>query len=758
MGLCQSVEPRSDVRVAQEIFLSMNRRAACFLIIVTAAGCGSEHARDLRSAELGEDGGVETIVPSPSSPLPAGEPTATTSSEDASTPATVDPTPPQVDPGTTTTGGADAGDAGSPPPPGPAVCGDNKVDPGESCDPGSGFAGPACSYYCDTLDFLPITGTSSTSASRTLGGGRHPLAASPNGDFSLSYIETVNGNVAVKLAPLDVHGNPRGAPVTLATGAQAQAEADPVVAALSGSSYVAAWTGFVDGDELGVALRVVDPSAPGTSPVVVANTASTVGSQASPDLIVTAGGKVIVAWVDMSAGSPDVKLREFSPNLTPTSGERVVAASDAAESDVSLAPFGNSYAVAWRSALNGAEEIHARTGNTEWTMALETAGPAGDRPALAELDATHLLLVYSEGMKLRAAVLDVASPGPALSVDVPGATAGAQSQPNAIRAAGEVYVAWRVAGTPGDANGEDVVIRAVRLGAGGGLEFTAPEMPMPRGEHRRGDQRAPALAAGPIGVLVSGWDDLGRNLGNLEWNRDVVLNVAAVPLVRGGDVAATVDLERFPGRERALYCKHLGECCLHPETFDEARCESLAGAGWGNINVARSAFGDGHLFLSKAQADRCMRETAAVDCSVLRTADYVRWTHACASAIVGVIPMGGSGCHYAFECPSDAYCDSAGVCRGLKREGETCTEAGECMDRAVAGAELYCSGTAAAPGVCTRTLAEGATCGGSLQCSGGICRVQTSGQKSCVSGVTVADPGVVGGICDQYTVRPTAGL
>jgi hypothetical protein len=589
-----------------------------------------------------------------------------------------------------------------------------------------------------------------------LGAGRHPVAASANG-VAVAYIETTGGNVAVKVGALDVHGNSVGSPTTLAAGAQAQREADPVAAALlGGNSYVTAWTGFVDGDELGVGLRVVDPSAPAAGAVTTANV-TTVGSQESPDVIVTAAGNVIVAWTDMSnpETAPDLRIRAFAPSLAPTSVEETLAGSGEKESDVALAPFGNSYAAAWRSALNGVESVHARVGNTEWTVALETAGPAGDRPALAELDATHLVLVYVDGVKVRAAVLDVASPGPAMSVDVPGATAGAQSQPNAVRVGGEVYVAWRVAGTPGDANGEDVVIKAVRLGAGGGLDLAAPEMPMPRGEHRQGDQRAPALAASG-GSLVSGWDDLGRALGFPEWNRDVVVNVTAVPLVRGGDVAAAADLERFPGRERALYCKHLGECCLHPETFDEARCESLAGPGWGNIEVARPAFGDGHLLLSKVQADRCMRETAAVDCSVLRTADYGRWTHACASAIVGLIPMAGSGCHYSFECPSDAYCDSAGVCRGLKQEGETCTEAGECMARALAGAELYCSGTAAAPGVCTRTLGEGATCGGSSQCAGGICRVKTAGQtaKTCVAQVSVADPGVVGGVCDQFTVRP----
>jgi hypothetical protein len=77
------------------------------------------------------------------------------------------------------------------------------------------------------------------------------------------------------------------------------------------------------------------------------------------------------------------------------------------------------------------------------------------------------------------------------------------------------------------------------------------------------------------------------------------------------------------------------------------------------------------------------------------------------------------------------------------------------MVRALAGAELYCSGTAGAPGLCTRTLAEGAMCGGSLQCGGGICRAETPGQtqRVCVAGVSVADPGVVGGVCEQYTVR-----
>jgi hypothetical protein len=57
-----------------------------------------------------------------------------------------------------------------------------------------------------------------------LGAARHPIAASANG-VAVAYIETTSGDVAVKVAALDVHGNPVASPATLAAGAQAQREA-----------------------------------------------------------------------------------------------------------------------------------------------------------------------------------------------------------------------------------------------------------------------------------------------------------------------------------------------------------------------------------------------------------------------------------------------------------------------------------------------------------------------------------------------------
>jgi hypothetical protein len=646
------------------------------------------------------------------------------------------------------------------------------VDPGEECDPGAGYAPPACSFYCAALDFRAVNAappSGLSQATRTLGSGRHPLAVSTNGELAVSFISKVNGGVTVSIATLDAQGNARGVPIALASGSHAQAESDPVVASTSAGRYVAAWADFDgDGDELGILLRSVDAN--GTSSAnVVANT-TTAASQHSADMIFT-GSQIVVAWVDDSNAetAPDLRMRTFNADLTPTSSEQTLTATAARESDVVLAPFAGSFAAAWRSVVDGAETIYARAGSAEWTVTVPLAGPTGNRPALAALDATHLVLVYSEGVdsegtgvangsKLRAAVLDVASPGSVLSVDVPGATHGAQSQPNAIRAAGEVYVAWRVAGTPGDSNGEDVVIKAVRLGAGGGVELNEPEMPMTRGERRSGDQRAPALAASGGGTLVSGWDDLGRNLGHLEWNRDVVLNVAAVPLVRGGDVAAAVDLERFPGRERNLYCQRLAECCLQPERFDYVSCNGFAGAGFGNINTAKSLFGDGNIHLSKSLADACLRETVSVDCVRESSVDYSRWTHTCASALVGAIAPSGTGCRDAFECSGNSYCAvpagaSVGMCLPLKAEGESCTDARECTLRAVAGANLYCSGTAAAPGTCTRTRADSAACAGSLECASGICRTVAPNQRLCVGDVPMTDPGVAGGVCDRFTTR-----
>src|SRR5262249_5037253 len=112
-------------------------------------------------------------------------------------------------------------------------------------------------------------------------------------------------------------------------------------------------------------------------------------------------------------------------SLASPSPEFTLAATVATEDDVALAPFGASWAAAWRATdTSGLETLHVHQGPVsptakEWTVGPYLPGPANVRPALAELDGTLILVTFLEArdveacpptFSLRGAVLDVAGP------------------------------------------------------------------------------------------------------------------------------------------------------------------------------------------------------------------------------------------------------------------------------------------------------------------------------------------------------------
>jgi hypothetical protein len=335
----------------------------------------------------------------------------------------------------------------------------------------------------------------------------------------------------------------------------------PVVAPATGGRYVVAYTDFNgDGDELGVALRAIDPGSPPTAAPAHAN-ATTLFSQYDADLIATSSG-LVVAWVDNAnaATAPDLKFRTFGFDLTPTSEEQSLAATAANEGDVALAPWGSSWAAAWRAGEDGLETLRIQAGTTGWSIGPFLPGPVGSLPALAELDSTHLLVIYTEGTdvsdsgnidgsKVRVAVLDVGQPGNVAGTDVPVGIACSvglsQDQPNAVRAGDTVFLAWRTVAAllacgadanVGDPQAEELWLKEVRWN-GTTLDLSVTELPLPRSSgHRKGDQRLPAFAVGPLmplgQQLVTAFDDLGRNFPQGKGNADVIVEAIPIPLLR----------------------------------------------------------------------------------------------------------------------------------------------------------------------------------------------------------------------------------
>jgi len=426
------------------------------------------------------------------------------------------------------------------------ICGDGIRDQlTEECDDGNASASDSCSA-CFVQDVLLVPGPGSDGGvppkvSRRLGDGRHPIGGGDSG-FAIAFVTSIPAPVTLGLLTFDPVGIPANPVVTVAADASITANAHPVVAALPSGKYAVAYIDLNgDGDGLGIALRSVDAATKQVGSLVRANATKTFG-QHDVDLVWT-GTELVAAWVDDSklpTSGSDVRMRRFNASLAPVSPEEILANGPAQESGVALTTFGSGWAAAWRVAASGTETIAVKTTGASWSVAVTSPGPAEDKPALAELDATHLLLVFSEGTpaRLRGAILDTASQGvnpfPITPAVAPYSTdaALAQSQANVVRAGSRLFVAWRSALVPGDARAEELWLKELAWQSTT-LDLSKVEIALPRWPaHLKDDQRRPALAATGSGALATAWDDYGRVFGSVEGTPDVVAELIPLPILR----------------------------------------------------------------------------------------------------------------------------------------------------------------------------------------------------------------------------------
>jgi hypothetical protein len=423
--------------------------------------------------------------------------------------------------------------------------------------------------------------------SRTLGAGRHTLAAS-DGTFAVVYLETTSNPLTLSLATFGAKGAATGIVNPFSAGSTVIDASNPVVAALPCDRYAVAWGDYdaQGGDELDVALRIVDPAVPVSGPPAHANS-NTNFSQFDPDIVWT-GSELAVAWVDDSnaATQPDLWVRTFDANGVPTNSEQPLAATADSEADVALVAFNGSWAAAWRDDAGGLETVRVHAESMDWTIGPAfLPAPVSSKPALAPLDGNHLLAVYAVGVDstdsgvangsaVWTAVIDVKAP-PGTVTGTPLATALSSTHSLSYAAAtnvvGQVFVAWWTDATPGDPNGEDGWLESLRWD-GTTLTTGQAEIPLPRWpQARHGDQRAPALAAVPSsGALAAAWDDLGLAIQPREGNGDVVVELLPNPVTRlPGEVCATgwVDCDGNPenGCEiditQPAHCGSCGNAC-----------------------------------------------------------------------------------------------------------------------------------------------------------------------------------------------------
>ena len=454
------------------------------------------------------------------------------------------------------TGGEAGSTTGTGGMPGGAGCGNGVRDPAtEECDDNNSATDDACDHECRVTDFLvaaPVAGDAGPGRSRYVGNGRHPVAAGSAG-FAVAFIEEHLGASRVLVSAFNTAGVRTAASIRLddpGSTAKAVAFSDPVVAALPGGKYAAAWTDYSgDGDELGIALTLVDPLGPLATASGHANQATDF-SQFDPDIL-PVSNQLVVAWVDASdpLTAPDLKYRTFDTNLAPTANEVTLASSAAAETSVALSRFGSSWAAAWRSGEAGTESIKVQVGSTSFSVGPFLPGHVEDRPALLEVDADTLLLVFtaradapdgggSNAFRLRGALLEMAAPGSVTafplepSIDA-GPTQPAQTHPNAVRVQNRMFIAYRTERVAGNPAAEDLWIRELTI-SGSTVSLDPPQSLPTSAAQRFDDQRFPALAGaafGAEGAVIAAWEDYGRSLGSQAGTPDVVAELIPLPML-----------------------------------------------------------------------------------------------------------------------------------------------------------------------------------------------------------------------------------
>ncbi len=458
-----------------------------------------------------------------------------------------------------------AADAGPPPHPVSQYCGDGIRDPvKEECDDGTASpataspataspatASPAtaCTPDCRVRAVVVRTGTEVEAAadpSPSWQNGPHVVAASGAIETGLAAVYADKGSVWVRT--YHESGVLRGVPVDAASDFAPLSVSNPVIAPLPTGKYAIAWSDGSTGTP-DVRLRMFDGQAVGAAQLVHEDSS---GLQQDPNLL-WVGDRLIVAWTDLL----DVKVRAFGADLTPLGPAKPLASSAAIESSVTLAPFGTTWVAAYRANDEGLESVRvAISGGITWSTEPTLPGPTGDRPAVVELDAQHLLVLFSVGAdpaetgaavtvgQLRAAVLSTGSPGKVTSFRLTparvddGSDAGAadaldaggdvdddasgrplfaplyamldQRRPSAARVGDVVYVAWQNALPRELGVGDRLVVATATLDATSEHKVVfGSEMRLPYGLPPAGAQTNPRLGVSPLfpaGALATVWE------------------------------------------------------------------------------------------------------------------------------------------------------------------------------------------------------------------------------------------------------------
>jgi hypothetical protein len=165
-----------------------------------------------------------------------------------------------------------------------------------------------------------------------------------------------------------------------------------------------------------------------------------------------------------------------------------------------------------------------------------------------------------------------------------------------------------------------------------------------------------------------------------------------------GEAGVALTLTTFPGMVAAALCNRFENCCPAPEAgkiFDTNGCiQRFINNGYSGSLTGQSLIDGGHVTFNLAQAQSCLSQIAAIDCSAnLRTsAQEEAILAACYGALSGTLAA-GAPCTDPIECAPGQFCDpkdagDGSVCAPLRTAGESCADFGSTN---YAGSDTACS-------------------------------------------------------------------
>jgi hypothetical protein len=388
-------------------------------------------------------------------------------------------------------------------PEGPPMCGDGFRDPtSEECDVALGSSA-FCAPNCKVTDYAMVP----------------PPGRSYTQDYQGSSIAIGEGGMAVLFcsSPDQViqFFGPKGEVLereVIPTGSALCAAS--AITALPCGRYAAVWY-QVENEKISLRIGIFDPASATPGPVVQVDTEEPYLVDA-PDLVWT-GSRLQVIWTFFTpAGGDGIRMRSFDENLVPLSEPIAPAGGESGKGPV-IVPFDGSWAASWLGPQN---RVHVRAGNTHKSFEVPGGLVQGRlRSELAELDTTHLLVVYEalfEADKIHAAIVEVGSNAPPQRIMIPPpASPLPQTEVrdlSVVRAGSHVYVAWHgILGSPGEQERHLFLRELVWDATTQTLDVSQPEVSLPRHpEATPGPREAPRLggaALGTEGVLAGSWTD-----------------------------------------------------------------------------------------------------------------------------------------------------------------------------------------------------------------------------------------------------------